>query len=119
MNSAAFSCAFFLLFLGHCLASKQQVDIYENLWNNNMDIANKTLHLDFLVQMQNGSLQAERYVNFTLQDINYLLKVTEMLKQMSQTVKRPHDLSDFMKGRYNSYKSFADSFLSQYFLKVR
>ncbi|KAL7827993.1 hypothetical protein AOLI_G00311450 [Acnodon oligacanthus] len=118
MKSAAFSCSLFLLFLGsYSLASEQQMDVYEYLWNNNTDIANKTLHVDFLRQMQSGSLQAERYVNFTLQDINYLLEVTKMLKKMSKKVTKPDDLKAFMTDRYNKYKSFAASFLSQYFLE--
>ncbi|KAI4881387.1 hypothetical protein NFI96_011865 [Prochilodus magdalenae] len=117
MKAIAFSCFLFLLFLGgYSLPSKQQ-DIYEYLWNNNMDIATKTLQVDFLRQMQRGSLQAERYVNFTLQDINYLLNVTKMLQEMSEKVTKPEDVKAFMIGRYKSYQSFADFMLSQYFLK--
>ncbi len=69
--------------------------------------------------MQNGSLQAERYVNFTIQDIGYLLKVTKMLKRMSAKVAQPDDIKNFFKGRYSSYKSFGDLMLQQYFFKVR
>lgn len=94
-------------------------DVYEYLWEKNTDIANKTLGVDFLRQMESGSLQAERYVNFTIQDLNYLLKVTKMLKKMSAKVSQPSDLKDFMTGRYSSYKSYADFMLNQYFLKVR
>lgn len=100
------------------LASVQQ-DVYEDLWSMNMDIANKTLQLDFMQQMQSNSLQAERYVNFTLQDINYVREVTGMLKIMSKKVKKPKDLSDLITGRYNSYKSFLDLLIQQYFFKVR
>lgn len=103
-------------------ASKQHndcEDVYEELWDVNMDIANKTLHVDFLQQMQNNSLQAERYVNFTLQDINYLLEVTNMLKMMSERVKKPEDIRDFIKGRYTSYRNFLGMLLNQYFFKVR
>ncbi|XP_016121575.1 uncharacterized protein [Sinocyclocheilus grahami] len=92
-------------------------DVYEYLWEKNKDIANKTIGLDFLRQMENGSLQAERYVNFTIQDIGYLLKVTKMLKRMSAKIAQPNDIRDFMKGRYLSYKSFADFMLKQYFFK--
>ncbi len=69
--------------------------------------------------MENGSLQAERYVNFTIQDIGYLLEVTKMLKRMSAKVAQPKDIRDFMKGRYSSYKSFADLMLKRYSFKVR
>lgn len=106
----------------HCgsysLAYKQQ-DVYKDLWTKSMDIADKTLHVDFMQQMQNNSLQAERYINFTLQDINYLVEVTDMLKTMSKKVKKPKDIRDFMIGRYTSYKSFLDILLLQYFFKVR
>ncbi|KAM9467452.1 uncharacterized protein Hap1MRO34_014218 [Clarias gariepinus] len=110
--------SFILLFssLSFSLASVQQ-DVYEDLWSMNMDIANKTLQLDFMQQMQSNSLQAERYVNFTLQDINYVREVTGMLKIMSKKVKKPKDLSDLITGRYNSYKSFLDLLIQQYFFK--
>lgn len=101
------------------LAASSEEDVYEYLWENNKDIADTTLRTDFLIQMQNGSLQAERYVSFTNQDINYLLKVTKMLKKMSLKVTKPSDLRDFMKDTYLSYKSFADLMLKQYFFKVR
>ncbi|GAA6091254.1 uncharacterized protein LOC113645525 [Tachysurus ichikawai] len=69
MMSAA---GLFVLFLSSLsLASKQQ-DVYEDLWTNSMDIADKTLHNDFMQQMEKNSLQAERYITFTLQDINYV-----------------------------------------------
>ncbi|XP_051748217.1 uncharacterized protein LOC127511445 [Ctenopharyngodon idella] len=84
-----------------------------NLWR----IAYETIRGDFLIKMQNGSLQAERYVNFTLQDINYVLNMMEMLKEMSVKVTQPDDLRDFMKGRCSSYKRFADIRLNQYFFK--
>ncbi|XP_042577634.1 uncharacterized protein si:ch1073-67j19.1 isoform X2 [Cyprinus carpio] len=104
-----------LCFLGFSLAVD---DVYEYLWEKNKDIASKTIELDFLRQMENGSLQAERYVNFTIQDIGYLLKVTKMLKRMSVKVALPDDIKNFMKGRYSSYKSFTDLMLKQYFFKV-
>ncbi|XP_027006972.2 uncharacterized protein LOC113645525 [Tachysurus fulvidraco] len=107
----------FVVFLSSLsLASKQQ-DVYEDLWTKSMDIADKTLHVDFMQQMQKNSLQAERYVNFTLQDINYLVQVTDMLKTMSKKVKKPKDISDFLIGRYKSYKSFLDMLLLNYFFK--
>ncbi|XP_039523769.1 uncharacterized protein si:ch1073-67j19.1 isoform X2 [Pimephales promelas] len=104
-------------FLGFSQAASSVEDVYEYLWEKNKDIANKTLGTDFLIQMQNGSLQAERYVNFTIQDIGYLLRVTRMLKRLSGKDTQPTELRDFMKGRYSSYKSFADFMLKQYFFK--
>ncbi|XP_053506824.1 uncharacterized protein LOC128623697 isoform X2 [Ictalurus furcatus] len=112
MMSAALS---FILFLSSL--SLASTDVYEDLWNMNLDIANKTLQLDFLQQMQTNSLQAERYVNFTLQDINYVQEVTKMLKTMSKKVSKPNDIRDFMTGRYTSYKKFLDLLLQQYFLQ--
>uniref|UniRef100_A0A8C2FF08 Uncharacterized protein n=1 Tax=Cyprinus carpio TaxID=7962 RepID=A0A8C2FF08_CYPCA len=104
---------------GFCCSYSLAVDdVYEYLWEKNKDIASKTIELDFLRQMENGSLQAERYVNFTIQDIGYLLKVTKMLKRMSVKVALPDDIKNFMKGRYSSYKSFTDLMLKQYFFKV-
>ncbi|MCJ8743357.1 hypothetical protein PDJAM_G00092960 [Pangasius djambal] len=116
MTSAALSFILFLCSLSYSLASKQQ-DVYEDLWNRNVDIAMDTLRTDFLQQMQNNSLKAERYINFTLQDINYVLEVTNMLKKMSKKVTKPEDIRDFITGRYTSYKSFLDMLLQQYFFK--
>ncbi|XP_067284577.1 uncharacterized protein teni.1 [Pseudorasbora parva] len=116
MKTSTLLCLCFLSF-SCSLADSSVEDVYEYLWEENKNIANKTLKTDFLVQMQNGSLQAERYVNFTIQDIGYLLKVTRMLKRMSSKETQPNELRDFMKGRYSSYKSFADLMLKQYFFK--
>ncbi len=98
---------------------KSVVDVYEFLWENNIDIAYETIRGDFLIQMQNNSLQAERYVNFTIQDMNYALKVAEMLKKMSANVTLPDDFKDFFKGRYSSYKGLGDLMLKLYFFEVR
>ncbi|XP_056101392.1 uncharacterized protein si:ch1073-67j19.1 [Rhinichthys klamathensis goyatoka] len=116
MKTPTLLCLCFLSFR-YSLAASSVEDVYEYLWEKNKDIANKTLGTDFLIQMQNGSLQAERYVNFTIQDIGYLLKVTRMLKRLSGKETQPAELRDFMKGRYSSYKSFADFMLKQYFFK--
>ncbi|XP_066538217.1 uncharacterized protein [Hoplias malabaricus] len=102
---------------GCSVTAKQGNDVYDDLWDENTDIANQTLKTDFLQQMQSGALQAERYVNFTLQDIYYLQKVTEMLWEMKNKVKEPKDMSDFMSGRYNSYNNFLVSCLKQFHIK--
>ncbi|TSP90494.1 hypothetical protein Baya_11046 [Bagarius yarrelli] len=98
------------------LANEQQ-DVYEDLWNMNIDIANKTFLTDFIQQMQNNTLKAERYLNFTLQDVSYLIEVTDMLKIMSKKVKKPKDISAFLTGRYTSYKNFLDYLMGQYLFK--
>ncbi|CAM4562276.1 unnamed protein product [Leuciscus chuanchicus] len=116
MKTATLLCLCFLGF-SYSLAASSVEDVCEYLCEKNKDIANKILGTDFLIQMQNGSLQAERYVNFTIQDICYLLKVTKMLKRLSGKETQPTELRDFMKGRYSSYKSFADFMLKQYFFK--
>lgn len=108
-----------MIYLHCCSYSLASKDVYEDLWNMNLDIANKTLQLDFLQQMQTNSLQAERYVNFTLQDINYVQEVTKMLKTMIKKVRKPIDIRDFMTDRYTSYKKFLDLLNQQYFLQVR
>lgn len=93
-------------------------DVYEFLWQNNIQIAYKTYGTEFLRQMESGTLQAEKYVNFTLQDINYIVKVREMLAEMSADVTQPEDIRDFMNGRYQSYKNFAELMIKQYFFRV-
>ncbi|XP_041935026.1 uncharacterized protein LOC121697539 [Alosa sapidissima] len=100
-----------------CHDKKQEWNVYEFLWIHNMDIANSTLYLDFMQHMEVGDLRAERYVSFTIQDINYVVKVTEMLRKLSSSVKEPADLRQFFQGRYKSYKKFCDYLLNMYFLK--
>lgn len=95
------------------------MDIYDLLWDKNKDIAEQTLEVPFLQHMQVGDLQADHYVNFTIQDINYLLRVTDMLQEMCEKVNAPEDLRDFMQDRYDSYKEYALDTLQQFNLKVR
>jgi len=98
--------------------STEDSDVYESLWTNSQDVAQQTLALPFLQHMQSGDLQADEYVNFMIQDINYLLKVTDMLRQMSEKVKE-EDIKKFMKSRFESYKKFAEMMLKQFNLNVR
>ncbi|XP_041934843.1 uncharacterized protein LOC121697395 [Alosa sapidissima] len=89
-------------------------DVYDLLWDNNMDIAEQTLEVPFLQHMQLGDLQADDYVSFTIQDINYLVRVTGMLGEMCEKEKLPEDLRRFMKERYDSYKNYAVATLQQF-----
>ncbi|XP_076153466.1 uncharacterized protein LOC143136634 [Alosa pseudoharengus] len=100
-----------------CHDKKQEWNVYETLWTWSLDLVNRTLNLDFIQHMQVGDLPVDRYVNFTIQDINYLVKVTEMLRKLSSSVKEPADLHQFFQGRYKSYKNFRDYLLNMYFLK--
>ncbi|XP_041096159.1 uncharacterized protein LOC121307898 [Polyodon spathula] len=99
----------------HC--SSESSSLYDVLWDDSQVIADKTLETDFLKQMANGTLEAERYINFTLQDIYYLVKVTELLKALSIQPETHTDIKQFILDRYNSYKKFADYVLNQYLLK--
>ena len=94
------------------------MDIYDLLWYNNVDIAEETLHVPFLQHMQLADLQADNYVIFMIQDINYLVKVTEMLQEMCNKVTTPPDLQTFMKDRYDSYNKYAVATLKQFNLIV-
>ncbi|XP_031419341.1 uncharacterized protein LOC116219734 [Clupea harengus] len=93
------------------------MDVYDKLWDDNKDIAEKTLHVPFLEHMQMGDLQADNYVNFMIQDINYLQKVTDMLQKMSEEVICPDDLKEFMKKRFESYRGYAAATLKKFNLK--
>ncbi|KAI7813428.1 uncharacterized protein LOC130548184 [Triplophysa rosa] len=119
MRTVALVC--FCLLYSSCTSSSLENilvdDVYELLWKNNIGIAYDTYGSEFLREMESGTLQAEKYINFTLQDINYLVKVTEMLREMSERVTEPEDVRDFLNGRYQSYKTFADSMIQQYFFK--
>uniref|UniRef100_A0A673KC03 Uncharacterized protein n=1 Tax=Sinocyclocheilus rhinocerous TaxID=307959 RepID=A0A673KC03_9TELE len=104
MKTAAFLCFSFTYFSENETEMKSVEDVYEFLWENNIDIAYKTIRGDFLIQMQNGNL-------------NYVLKVAEMLKKMSANVTQPNDLKDFLSGRYSSYKGLGNLMLNQYFFE--
>ncbi|XP_035987197.1 uncharacterized protein LOC105918442 [Fundulus heteroclitus] len=92
-------------------------DVYEMLWQENLNLAEKTLKLPFLQHMQSGDLQADNYINFMIQDIYYLAKVTDMLKEMSKKVQKPPDLKAFMQGRSESYERFRTEMLKTFNLK--
>ncbi|CAI5685315.1 uncharacterized protein LOC102082023 [Oreochromis niloticus] len=96
------------------MESVKNIDVYEYLWVKNQDIAEHTLHTPFLQHMQLGDLQADNYVKFIIQDINYLVVVTDMLDKMRNKVKVPEDLHSFMEDRYESYKTYAESTLKEF-----
>ncbi|KAL4009747.1 hypothetical protein ACER0C_003599 [Sarotherodon galilaeus] len=100
------------MLLAYCFL-KLEKDIYDELWDNNIEIAQKTLKTQFLQHMQLGDLQADEYVKFMIQDIKYLVMVTEMLKEMYDKVKEP-DLREFMKDRYNKYSDIAEKTLKEF-----
>ncbi|XP_066571328.1 uncharacterized protein LOC136760011 [Amia ocellicauda] len=91
--------------------------LYDELWDSNMDIANKTLETDFLKKMVAGTLPTECYMKFTLQDIYYLVGVTKILKHLKKQKEPREDVKDFLIERYNSYNRFAQETLKQYNLK--
>ncbi|XP_063076243.1 uncharacterized protein LOC134466271 [Engraulis encrasicolus] len=95
----------------------EAMDVYDQLWDNSKDIAEQTLELPFLQHMQMGDLQADNYVIFMIQDINYLVKVTDMLKEMCDKVKLPEDLKNFFGERYESYHSYAEATLEKFNLR--
>ncbi len=94
-------------------------DVYELLWDNNSRIASETLNVDFLQKMKTGSLEAERYIKFTIQDINYILKVTGMLKSMSEKEIQHDDLKEFIIHRYQNYIKYATFMLKEFSFGVR
>ncbi|XP_038153217.1 uncharacterized protein LOC119791270 isoform X2 [Cyprinodon tularosa] len=98
-----------------CSSSAHKVDhdYYEELWEENLDLAKQTLKLPFLQHMQLGDLQADDYTVFMIQDIYYLAKVTDMLEVMSNK-DMPEDLKEFMKGRYESYDRFRTEMLKTF-----
>lgn len=93
------------------------MDVYDLLWYKNKDIAEQTLEVPFLQHMELRDLQADYYVNFTIQDINYLCRVTGILQEMCEKVKAPEDLHLFMQHRYDSYEKYALDILQQFNLK--
>ena len=71
------------------------------------------LKADFLQGMASVRLSAERFMTFNLQDIYYLVKVTEMLAEMKGKPQTPPDLKTVFENKYNSYQRFAASVLKK------
>ena len=94
-------------------------DVYDYLWNQSKNLAEQTLKTPFLQHMQSGDLQADYYVNFMIQDLNYLVKVTDMVKTMSERADMPADIQLFMKSTYTAYTEYANDELKQFNLSVR
>lgn len=92
--------------------------MYEDLWEKNMNLAEQTLKLPFLQHIKLGDLQADKYINFTIQDVWYLSKVTDMLGQIVKK-SMPQDLKTFLEKKYESYKKFTTEMLKTVSLNVR
>lgn len=99
-----------------CLSTE---DVYESLWTRNKDVATAIWNLPFLQKMKSGQLPSNLYVNFMVQDILYLLEVSNMLKDISEYVKEPEDIRVFMESSYNSYNKYATDILEDLKFKVR
>ncbi|KAM9762067.1 uncharacterized protein ACNS7B_004280 [Menidia menidia] len=93
------------------------MDVYDLLWMKSRDVAEQTLQVPFFQHMQAGDLQADCYTCFLIQDINYLVRVTDMLGVMCERGGLPEDIRLFMENRYRSYKEYANQTLNQFNLR--
>ncbi|XP_043938556.1 uncharacterized protein LOC122811066 isoform X1 [Protopterus annectens] len=91
--------------------SKESKSLLSTLWDNNIDIVKETEHTDFLICMTNGSLVAERYMKFILQDIYYVKHLTKLLSILANSSEPRKDLHEFFNNRNASYSRFATSLL--------
>ncbi|XP_063048666.1 uncharacterized protein LOC134442422 [Engraulis encrasicolus] len=89
------------------------MDVYEQLWTKNKDLAEKTLNLPFFQHMQRGDLQADDYAIFMLQDITVLSCLADILTTISDMVTKP-DMKAFFKERSMSYQKYVDEFLNKF-----
>ncbi|XP_038153222.1 uncharacterized protein LOC119791273 [Cyprinodon tularosa] len=97
------------------MSTKLVLSTYDVLWQDNQDVAEQSLKQPFLQHMQSGDLQADDYMKFMIQDINYLVKVTEMLEEMSKR-NMENDIYLFMVDRYKSYKKYQKETLANFHL---
>ncbi|XP_023657898.2 uncharacterized protein [Paramormyrops kingsleyae] len=91
--------------------------LYEDLWKMNFNIVKDTLQTKFLQRMQDGSLPAELYLTFIVQDLYYLRNVTDMLQKMSMKEGMPQDLRLFFENRFKSYQAYTNSLFNMYALE--
>ncbi|XP_063048665.1 uncharacterized protein LOC134442421 [Engraulis encrasicolus] len=98
------------------MAKPETMDVYEQLWTNSKDLAEKTLKLPFFQHMQRGDLQSDTYATFMLQDITVLVEIRETLKETISEVNDP-ELKAFFVERYETYKKYADEALQKFSLK--
>lgn len=99
---------------GH--AGTKPPSLYDKLWTRNLDIAKETLKADFLKRMDGNTLEAERYVTFTIQDLYYLAKVTYYLNMIAMELSgsTEKELQTFFQNRSNSYRKYTKYILNFY-----
>ncbi|XP_039620521.1 uncharacterized protein LOC120536263 [Polypterus senegalus] len=86
--------------------------LYDWLWNESQDIVNEVLQTDFLNEMNNNTLQAERYVQMTMQDIYYVAAVVDVLVYAAANPEVSPDIKQFLVGMVKSYDDFAKYLLT-------
>ncbi|XP_043938341.1 uncharacterized protein LOC122810856 [Protopterus annectens] len=103
-----------------CIPQKCTVNntcLYDSLWKANTDIANDVLKTEFLTLMVKGSLKAERYMKFTLQDIYYANEVTKLLNILAKTARTSKDIKKFFIDMHSSYAGFTKYLLEEFRFK--
>lgn len=91
--------------------------LYDILWKSNTDIANEVLKTEFLTLMVNGSLKAERYMKFMLQDIYYANQVTSLLNTLAKRRKSHKDIKKFFIKMHELYADFTKGLLQEFRFK--
>ncbi|XP_028670513.1 uncharacterized protein LOC114661545 [Erpetoichthys calabaricus] len=86
--------------------------LYDWLWNESQDIVGKVLQTDFLKEMNNNTLQAERYIQMTMQDIYYVAAVVDVLVYAAANSEVSPDIKHFLVGMAKSYDDFAKYLLT-------
>lgn len=88
------------------------------LWLHNQDIAEETLKGPFMQQMQAEDLQADCYVQLMIQDCYFLVKITDMLKELTK-MNMSGDIYDLICERHKSYQKRKERTLKEFHLGVR
>ncbi|XP_039608768.1 uncharacterized protein LOC120528671 [Polypterus senegalus] len=90
------------------IENREELSLYDLLWDHSMDIVNLIMKTNFLTDMNLNTLQAERYTNMTIQDVYYIKAVYDILSTVVNEPWLPEDLKEFFShiadGYYRFYK---------------
>ncbi|XP_039608874.1 uncharacterized protein LOC120528863 [Polypterus senegalus] len=91
--------------------------IYDQLWDKSQDIVGEVIKTNFLKEINDNTLIADRYMKLMIQDIYYIQGVFNALNIALKNPNMPDDVKHFLEDRARSYKNFLEMMQENYNLK--
>uniref|UniRef100_A0A8C4RHI0 Uncharacterized LOC114651558 n=1 Tax=Erpetoichthys calabaricus TaxID=27687 RepID=A0A8C4RHI0_ERPCA len=85
-----------------------QDSVYDQLWDKSQDIVGEVIKTNFLKEINDNTLIAERYMKLMIQDIYYIQGVFNALNVALKNTNMPDDVKKFLEDRATSYKNFLE-----------